>query len=132
MSDYVRNKQVLYPVTKELLEKLGCDDVYDLEEKFPSRSNFTTEGFIDYSGTKRYNEYIAYELSSTYGDENSDFGRARLLKPAEQEKYKKLFSEIIPEDLINPSLFKYVDYCYYNCCEADDYYVKKDSFEEEI
>ena len=49
-----------------------------------------------------------------------------------KEKYKKLFSEVIPEDLIDPTLFKYIDYCYYNCCEADDYYVKKDSFEEEI
>lgn len=132
MSDYVRNKQVLYPVTKELLGKLNCDDIYDLAERFPSGSNFTSEGFIDYEGTKRYNEYLAYELSSTYGEENGDFGRARFLKPAEQEKYKKIFSEVIPEDLIDSSLFKYVDYCYYNCCESDDYYVKKDSFEEEI
>lgn len=132
MSDYVRNKQVLYPVTKELLKKLNCKDIYDLEERFPFGSNFTSEGFIDYEGTKSYNEYLAYALSSTYGEESGDFGRARFLKPAEQEKYKKIFSEVIPEDLIDPSLFKYVDYCYYNCCEADDYYVKKDSFEEEI
>ena len=132
MSDYVRNKQVLYPVTKELLEKLNCDDVYDLEERSSAGSKFTAEGFIDYSGTKNYNRYLAYELDSNYGTESGEFGRARFLKPAEQEKYKKLFSEVIPEDLIDPTLFKYVDYCYYNCCEADDYYVKKDSFEEEI
>ena len=132
MSDYVRNKQVLYPVTKELLKKLNCDDIYDLEEKFPARSKFEAEGFIDYSGTKNYNQYLAYELDSDYGTESGEFGRARFLKPAEQEKYKKIFSEVIPEDLIDPTLFKYVDYCYYNCCEADDYYVKKDSFEEEI
>lgn len=132
MSDYVRNKQVLYPVTKELLKKLNCDDIYDLEEKFPARSKFEAEGFIDYSGTKNYNQYLAYELDSDYGTESGEFGRARFLKPAEQEKYKKIFSDVIPEDLIDPSLFKYVDYCYYNCCEADDYYVKKDSFEEEI
>ena len=132
MSDYVRKKQVLYPVTKELLKKLNYDDIYDLEEKFPARSNFEAEGFIDYSGTKNYNQYLAYELDSDYGTESGEFGRARFLKPAEQEKYKKIFSDVIPEDLIDPSLFKYVDYCYYNCCEADDYYVKKDSFEEEI
>lgn len=132
MSDYVRNKQVLYPVTKELLEKLNCDDIYDLEEKFPARSKFEAEGFIDYSGTKNYNQYLAYKLDSDYGAESSEFGRSRFLKPSEQEKYKRLFSEVIPEDLIDPTLFKYVDYCYYNCCEADDYYVKKDSFEEEI
>ncbi len=89
MSDYVRNKQVLYPVTKELLEKLNCSDAYDLEEKFPAGSSFTIEGFIDYSGTREYNYYLAYELSSTYGEETGDFGRSRSLKPAEQEKYKK-------------------------------------------
>lgn len=132
MGDYVRKKQVLYPVTKELLEKLNCDDIYDLEEKFPARSKFEAEGFIDYSGTKNYNQYLAYELDSDYGAESGEFGRSRFLKPSEQEKYKKLFSEVIPEDLINPTLFKYVDYCWYDCCEADDYYVKKDSFEEEI
>lgn len=132
MSDYVRNKQVLYPVTKELLKKLNCYDIYDLEDRSPLGSSFIIEGFVDYSGTKNYNQYLAYELDSDYGAENGEFGRSRFLKPSEQEKYKKLFSEVIPEDLIDPSLFKYVDYCYYNCCEADDYYVKKDSFEEEI
>ena len=132
MSDYVRNKQVLYPVTKELLEKLNCDDAYDLEERFSAGSKFTVEGFVDYSGTGNYNKYLAYELSSTYGDESGDFGGSRFLRPSEQEKYKKLFGEVIPEDLIDPSLFKYVDYCYYNCCECDDYYIKKDGFEDEI
>ena len=117
---------------KELLEKLNYDDVYDFEEKFPARSKFEAESFIDYSGTKNYNQYLAYELDSDYGNESGEFGRARFLKPSAQENYKKLFSEVIPEDLIDPSLFKYVDYCYYNYCEADDYYVKKDSFEEEI
>lgn len=39
-SDYVRNKQVLYPVTKELLEKLNCKDIYDLEDRCPFHSNF--------------------------------------------------------------------------------------------
>lgn len=132
MSDYVRNKQVLYPVTKELLEKLNCYNIYDLEDRSPLGSNFIIEGFVDYSGTKNYNQYLAYELDSDYGVESGEFGRSRFLKPSEQEKYKKLFSEVIPEGLIEPTLFKYVDYCYYNCCEADDYYVKKDSFEEEI
>ena len=33
MSDYERNKQVLYPVTKELLEKLNYNDAYDLEDR---------------------------------------------------------------------------------------------------
>ena len=132
MSDYVRNKQILYPITKDLLEKLNCEDSYDLEEKFNLKGKFGTEGFIDYEGTEKYNEYISYELSSTYGEENGDFGRSRFLTASEQEKYKKIFSGVLPEDVIDTSLFKYADYCWYNCCECDDYYVKKDSFEEEV
>ena len=132
MGDYVRKKQVLYPLTKELLKKLHCEDIYYLEYSFPFGSKFTTEEFIDYSGTKNYNQYLAYELDIDYGVESGKFGRSRFLKPSEQEKYKKLFSEVIPEDLIDPTLFKYVDYCWYTYCEADDYYVKKDYFEEEI
>ena len=130
MSDYVRNKQVLYPVTKELLDRLNISDIFDLD--FPRGSKFGAEGFIDYGGTGDYNKYLVYELDSDYGAESGEFGRSRFLKSSEQEKYKKIFSEVIPEDLIDPSLFKYVDYCYYTWCEADDYYVKKDSIEEEI
>lgn len=93
MSDYVRNKQVLYPVTKELLKKLNCKDIYDLEERFPFGSNFTSEGFIDYEGTKSYNKYLAYGLDSDYGVDGGEFGRSRFLKPSEQEKYKKILAK---------------------------------------
>ena len=55
MSDYERNKQVLYPVTKELLEKLNYMDAYDIEDQFPVGSNFTIEAFVDYSGTGECN-----------------------------------------------------------------------------
>lgn len=131
MSDYVRNKQVLYPVTKDLLDKMGLDEDSFEDKLFPA-DNLEMEYFVDYSGTGDSNYYLAYELYSNYGEESGEFGRSRFLKPFEQEKYKKIFSKAIPEEFIDPSLFKYVDYCYYNCCEADDYYVKKDDFEEEI
>lgn len=38
MSDYVRNKQVLYPVTKELLDRLNISNIFDLD--FPRGSKF--------------------------------------------------------------------------------------------
>ena len=57
MSDYERNKQVLYPVTKELLDRLNIIDIFDLD--FPRGSKFGAEGFIDYGGTKNYNKYLA-------------------------------------------------------------------------
>lgn len=132
MSDYVHNKQVLYPITKDLLDKMGIDDSFEIEKKFYPADKLDMEYFVDYSGTGESNEYLSYELYSDYGEESGDFGRSRFLTPTEQEKYKKIFSKAIPEEFIDSSLFKYVDYCWYNCCECDDYYVRKDSFEEEI
>lgn len=72
MSDQVRNKQVLYPVTKELLDRLNIIDIFDLD--FPRGSKFGAEGFIDYGGTEDYNKYLAYELDSDYGVESGEFG----------------------------------------------------------
>lgn len=132
MSDYVHNKQVLYPITKELLDKMGITDSSEIEEKLYPADNLDMEYFVDYSGTGESNEYLAYELYSDYGEESGDFGRSRFLIEKEQEKYKKIFSKAIPEEFIDPSLFKYVDYCWYNGVQCDDYYVRKDSFEEEI
>ena len=131
MSDYIHNKQVLYPITKDLLDKMSMDEDTFEDRLFPA-DNLGMEYFVDYSGTGNSNTYLAYELYSDYGEESGEFGRSRFLKPSEQEKYKKIFSIAIPEEFIDPSLFKYVDYCYYNCADCDDYYVKKDSFEEEI
>ena len=137
MSDYEHNRAVMYPITLEVLNKLNCKDAFDLEERFTTNrykdsSYFEIEIFKDYEGNRECNYYLSYVINSTYGLESGEFGRSRFLKTSEQEKYKKLFSQILPEELIDPSLFKYVDYCYYNCCEADDYYVKKDSFESEL
>ena len=127
----MHKKQVLNPVTKDLLDKMTMDEDIFEDKLFPA-DNLEMEYFIDYSGTGDSNRYLAYELYSDYGEESGEFGRSRFLTEKEQEKYKKIFSKAIPEEFIDPSLFKYVDYCYYNCCECDDYYVKKDSFEEEI
>lgn len=52
MSDYVRNKQVLYPVTKELLDRLNISDIFDLD--FPRESKFDAEGFIDYRSYRSF------------------------------------------------------------------------------
>ena len=135
MSEYEHNRAVMYPITLELLNKLSCNDTDDLEDRFTTnkyrdKSYFEIEIFKDYEGTRECNYYLSYVIDSAYGE--GDFGRSRFLKSSEQEKYKTIFSKVIPENLIDTSLFKYVDYCWYNCCECDDYYVKKDSFEEEI
>ena len=149
MSDYVHNKQVAYPIAKDepyLMEKYiskikdkysFVDSVYELEfvdELKPlfgtgrEKNKFDVEGFYDYKNDDA-NYYLVYTLYTDYGEGSSDFGRSRFLTPTEQAKYKKIFEQIMPVD---ETKLKYLDYCWYNCCECDDYYVKKDDFEEEI
>lgn len=133
MSEYERNKVVAYPISKELADVL--DDISIRDD--PRRDLFGREkGYFridDYYsyGEREYNYYLVYILynSCDYDYDGGDFGRARELRDSEKEKYKKLFEQIIPVD---ENKFKYLDYTYYNCSNAFDYYVSKDPFEDEI
>ena len=119
MSDYVRNKAVMYPIKDtDFFDKL--DD--EIEEPF----------FLEvFDDNTNLNCYLCYRLYHTYGEESGDFGRSRVLTETEREKYKTLFSGYLND--IDPDLFRYVDYCYYNACECDDYYLNKnDDFYNEI
>ena len=136
MSDYCRNKTVMYPLEKDTLNKLGVETAWELLAKIPKTLRnchndkypyFEIECMYD---GKNYNYYLSYVLFSSYGKECGDFGRNRKLSDTEQIKYKKIFEEFIPD--INPDNFKYVDYCYYNCSESWDYYKATDDFSEEI
>lgn len=119
MSDYVRNKAVMYPIKDtDLFDKLD----EEIEEPF----------FLEvFDDNTNLNYYLCYGLYHTYGEESGDFGRSRVLTEAEQEKYGNLFSDYLND--IDTKLFKYVDYCYYNCCECIDYYLGSfDDFYNEI
>ena len=136
MSDYLRNKTIMYPID---CNTLGIKDAWDLEEMVPETlknhwdnkyPHFEIEAMVDYNGTGNCNYYLSFVLDSTYGKEFGDFGRNRPLTPTEQEKYKKIFEQVIPD--IDASKLKYVDYCYYNCCESEDYYIAEDEFNSEV
>ena len=149
MSDYVHNRQVAYPIGKhdpylmekyvsKIKDKYGdfvdvcdlemCDELKDLFGYGRETNKFDVECFYDYKHNN-YNYYLVYVLYTDYGEESDDFGRSRFLTPTEQEKYKKIFEQIMP---IDETKLKYLDYCWYNCCECDDYYVADDGFEDEI
>lgn len=118
MSDYVRNKSVMYPIDEELAEKLDNE----------CKEQFYIEVFDD--GSKE-NYYLCYRLYHTYGIEFGDFGRSRTLNKTEQEKYKKLFLNHLSD--IDITLFKYVDYCWFDCRECNDYYLNEsDDFYNDI
>ena len=139
MSDYCRTKAIMYPLgddqaVKQLCKSLGVEDYFDLEDLKPElfkrvkgKPYFEVEVMEDnWVG----NYYLSYVLYYTYGEECGEFGRNRFLSPTEQEKYKAIFEQVLPE--IDTSKLKYVDYCYYNACESSDYYKYNDDFNDEI
>lgn len=136
MSDYVHNKSIMYPID---CMALGLEDAWDIEEKIPEELKnhyddkypyFEIEAMVDYDGNGDCNYYLSLVLGSTYGRDCGDFGRNRALSLTEQVKYKEIFEQVIPN--IDTSKLKYVDYCYYNCSESDDYYIKNDEFNSEL
>lgn len=96
MSDYVYTKAIMYPITKETLEKMNLEDVYDLEEKFPKTDlgKFFIEAMIDYKLKDGCNYYISLELYSNYGDDATDFGRSRFLTEKEQENMPRCLNRL--------------------------------------
>ena len=132
MSDFVHTKAIMYPITKETLAKMNFKSPNDLEEKFPKTElgKFVIEGMVAYNPSYNYSRYISFELYNTYGIEDYEFGRSRFLTEREQEKYALLFKQIIPD--LDPSKLKYVEFCYYNCCASQDYYIEEDEFYKEV
>ena len=130
MSDYCRNKCVMYPIDDEVLKQLGIEDAWEIEYNLLNREDgknlphFEIEA-MESNWECRY--YLSYVLYHTYGEDAGEFGHNRFLTPAEQEKYKPIFETIIPS--IDPSKLKYVDYCYYNATESPDFYLNS---EEEV
>lgn len=123
MSDYVHNKVVRLPFPQEIKERCNTSDVYDCEPYlkeilgelygFRKRNHFSLE-----CTDKSY--YLDWVYYTTYGEESGDFGFVRLLTQKELEVIKPYFDKLgvsyKDDDL------RLVDYCYYNCCEAPDYY----------
>ena len=139
MSDYVRTKAIMYPLGSNAEEEafyktLGVGDRWDLEDEYPELFGrgkppyFEIEVMADDNWDCTY--YLSYVLSYTYGADCGEFGRNRFLTPAEQEKYKKIFEQVIKD--IDTSKLKYVDYCYYNACESPDFYNSHDDFNDEV
>jgi hypothetical protein len=123
MSDYVHNKVVRLPFPKEIISKCNADDVYDcetyLKELLGELWNCRKKNHFSLTCTDN-GYYIDWVYYSTYGEESGDFGFVRLLTQKELNIIKPYFDKLgvvyKDEDL------RVVNYCYYNCCEAPDYY----------
>ena len=68
--------------------------------------------------------FIDYVLREHITDELS-YGKTRGLTPAEKRKYARPFRKLFPN--IDLRDVRFVEYCWYDGCEAPDYYEGRDT-----
>lgn len=141
MSTYVREKVLRIP-----RHKLNFAHIFrKLEEKFPNEDIMDDLGFyvesalsdlFDYGEVGKFQlsptdePFIDYVLDYEY-DADGEYGKTRELTDNEKKKYLSVFQKIDPE--INMDFVRLVEFCWYNGCEAPDYYDEtKDDFYNEV
>lgn len=141
MSTYVKEKVLRVPVEcidiahiKNILtEKFPNEDheddfSYYLEQAMPELFDYGTVGKFQTSPTER--PFFDYVLYYEY-DADGEYGKTRALTENEKKKYLPVFKKIDPE--INMDFVRLVEFCWYNGCEAPDYYDEtKDDFYNEV
>lgn len=122
MSDYSHYKVLRVPADKY---HLG-----DLEEfELNHRDVFgSAPGYFRIAPTVTL--FIDFILEHDY-DNFGEYGKVRELRTNEKIMYYDVFHMLIPNIQMND--VRLVDFCWYNCCEAPDYYaVEDDPFYDDI
>lgn len=141
MSTYVREKVLRIPrykmnfahIVRRLEEKFPDEDVMDgldfyIEDALPDLFDYAKVGKFQLAPTEE--EYIDYVLDYEY-DADGEYGKTRALYDSEKKKYEPIFQKIDPD--INMDYVRFVEFCWYNGCEAPDYYDdENDSFYDEV
>ena len=139
MSTYVREKVLRIPmqhidmsrINNVLVEKHGNyedDYSYYLEEEFSDLFDYGSVGKFQLAPT--IDSYIDYVLDYEW-DADGEYGKTRALYDSEKVKYAPVFQRIDPD--INMDYVRLVEFCWYNCSEAPDYYDNEnDSFYDEV
>lgn len=122
MSTYVREKVLRIP--------MDCDyyGMEEIEERNSDLFSYATVGKFQIAPTD--SNFIDYVLDKEW-DADGEWGKTRALYAREQDKYRPIWQQILPD--IDMSKVRLVEFCWYNGCEAPDYYDDaKDSFYDEI
>lgn len=141
MSTYVREKVLRIPRHKMNFAHI----VRKLEEKFPGEDIMDDLGFyiedldddlFDYGKVNKFQlapteePFIDYVLDYEY-DCDGEYGKVRDLYESEKEKFRPIFQQLDPD--INMDYVRLVEFCWYNGCEAPDYYdPMEDDFYKEL
>lgn len=141
MSTYVREKVLRIPQDKinleniinELERKYSNENVRDdlsffLEAAMPDMFGYGDKDKFQMSPTCE--PFVDYVLEYEY-DCDGDYGKVRELYESEKEKFRPVFQKIDPD--INMDYVRVVEFCWYNGCEAPNYYdPQEDPFYKEL
>lgn len=131
MSTYVREKVLRIPFEKTNIQLTDeeIDDIHcSLEARFPEFFEYGTKGKFQVAPTESL--FIDLVLECEW-DADGEYGRTRSLTEREKAKYFMTFQQICPH--VNMDDVRLVEFCWYNCSEAPDYYNEtNDSFYDEV
>ena len=141
MSTYVREKVLRIPREKMNFAHIARK----LEENYPEANIMDDLGFylestlpelFGYGDVNKFQmsptcePYIDYVLDYEY-DCEGDYGKVRELYDSEKKKFRSTFEKLDPD--INMDYVRLVEFCWYNGCEAPDYYdIANDPFYKEL
>lgn len=132
MSSYVKEKVLRIPFDKTGWTQFNGDyskAVDYFEEEYSDFFDYRTPGKFQFAPTEgAYIDYVIEVDSDAY---EGEYGKIRELLPSERGKAYMLFEQIMP--MADKSAIRVVEYCWYNCCEAPDYYdYEDDGFYKEL
>jgi hypothetical protein len=131
MSTYVREKVLRIPLerlnlsfTEEEMDDLGLS----IEKRFKDIWGYADVGKFQLASTEI--PFVDFVLDYEW-DAFGEFGKTRALSDREKEKYLPTFKKVDPD--VNMDFVRLVEFCWYNGCEAPDYYDEtKDDFCDEV
>lgn len=144
MSDYNRIKAVRYKLSDEELAHFAVSNGYELRDKFEKllghQIGCNPEDRFELAMTES-DRFLDYVLVDEEGE--GEYGKVRELTAIEKFRYGAIldnqFYKMEKEAGIKVHIFpiqknfRLVDFCWYNCCEAPDYFDEEaDEFYDEV
>lgn len=132
MSDYVKEKVLRIPFDKTGWAEFDYDYYRTrdyMEDEHSDLFDYSTPGKFQFAPAD--GEFVDYVIEVNRNPYEGDYGKIRDLFPAEKEKARELFKQIMPK--ADFSAIRVVEFCWDNGCGAPDYYdYEDDDFYKEL
>lgn len=126
MSEYCHRKAVRMKISAEEACK-----IFEVDDKW-NIMDYLEKTEFEVAPTNQF--FIDYNLPCS-NDAEGDWGRTRRLVNAEYLKYGNKFSKLLKRRIVMPDELRLVEYCWYDCSEAPDYFDEStyhDDFYDEV